>query len=85
MKELSELQKRLYAVFKTPNVDVSIYAMYYAVYLDGIVPKDAIVVTTVRDMQQKLGPVLQRLNAKLEGQRIEPGQLKRTYRLNTKI
>lgn len=35
-----------------------------------------------RQMQQRLGPLIARVNRRLVGQRIEPGRMKNTYRLN---
>jgi len=40
---------------------------------------------TRRRMQQRLGAVIARINAKLDAQRIIPGQLKGTYRLTSKV
>lgn len=36
---------------------------------------------SVRDMQQRLGPCIARANAKLEHEKIEPANVKQTYRL----
>lgn len=75
--QLSPMQEKLYALFKgKEDKDILIKDMYYALY--GT-PTDALV--TVRDMQQRLAPVLQRLNDKLVTQRIEPGLMKQTYRV----
>lgn len=88
MNDLTPLQQSLWAVFKDkPDIDVAIVDMYIAAYVSDSMADFYRFgkLCDVRHMQQKLSPLLQRLNAKLpEGQRIEPGQLKRTYRLNTK-
>lgn len=83
MNDLTPLQELLFCLFKDkPNTDIQIYDMYVAVYgVRAAIAEDS----DIRHKQQKLSPLLQRLNARLpEGHRIEPGQLKRTYRLNTK-
>lgn len=78
-QELSPLQDRLYAVFEAhKDEDISISDLYEVAY-----GTDATL--SVRDKQQRLAPIFARINEKLTGQRIEPGQLKRTYRLNTNI
>lgn len=82
--KLSATQQRLYDAFKDkPDTDIAISAMYDATYRGE--ERTNSLVFTDRYMQQRLGPIVQRLNKKLDGQRIEPGQLKRTYRLNTKV
>lgn len=79
MTELSPLQDKIYIVLKSrANTDVSISELYIIAYGFGAQRGK------FRDMQQKLGPIFARINEKLEGQRVEPGELKRTYRLNTK-
>lgn len=76
MAKLSELQSRVFRLLsKKPNTDVPIQELFLAAY-----PLDASS-TFVRDMQQKLAPLLARINGKLKRGRIEPGQMKRTYRL----
>ena len=80
--KLSATQQRLYDAFKDkPDTDIAISVMYDATYRsEGRLEALAF---DVRYMQQRLGPIIQRLNKKLDGQRIVPGRLKRTYRLNT--
>lgn len=75
--ELSEFQQKVYSLFE-PNVDRPIHWLYDKTYNSN----GASSTVRVRDMQQRLGPVFARINDKLVGQRIEPGQLKRTYRLS---
>lgn len=68
---------------KNPDADISIGTLYrvtfgkndnlYTRYQDGR--------ATRRDLQQKLGPIIARINEKLNGSRIVPGALKGTYRL----
>lgn len=76
--ELSEFQQKVYNLFE-PNVDRPIHWLYDKTYNAN----GASSTVRVRDMQQRLGPVFARINDKLVGQRIEPGMLKRTYRLST--
>lgn len=65
---------------KNPDTDFPIRNLYAFMYFNNY---DADLTINTRRMQQSLGPAIARINAKLVGQRIEPGQLKRTYRLNT--
>lgn len=86
--KLPPLQDKIYKLLKaTPDQDVAIDTLYNHVF-DGphyvqLEGERHELVYTSRDMQQRLGPVIARLNLKLRGQRIVPGELKRTYRLNT--
>lgn len=76
-KPLSPLQQQVFDVLNaTPDTDVSIYDMFTTVY-----PKEPR--WSVRHMQQRLGPAIQRLNDKLTDCRVTPGRLKQTYRLQT--
>ena len=73
----TEMQYKLYHLLeKKRGHDVLIRDMYYCLY--GV-PKDMLV--SVRDMQQKLAPIIARINDKLVMEVIRPGQLKQTYRL----
>lgn len=78
--KFTPLQHVLYELMaRTPNEDVNIATMWQAVYDANTrtpMPRE-----TIRDMQQGLAPLIARVNAKLDGQRIEPGRLKQTYRL----
>lgn len=75
---LSELEACLHDLLaKTENVDVNIAKLYNAAYPTKATYEN-------RFMQQRIAPIIARVNKKLpEGHRIEPGKLKRTYRLNT--
>lgn len=78
---LTQMQARLYNLLahkaEWGEPDVSITQCYSTVYA-GTYLSDR------REMQQKLGPLISRINAHLRvyEQRIEPGRLKGTYRLN---
>ena len=76
--ELSPLQERLYLrlVLAGFDTDVKIVDLYNAVYPDNMG-----MWLTNRYMQQRLGPIIARTNAKLEKERIKPGRSRRTYRL----
>lgn len=58
--------------------DVPIVDLYATVY-----PQDDMFAAprTPRTMQQKLAPLIQRVNAKLNVTKIVPGEARRTYRL----
>ena len=75
--ELSPLQEKLYLrlVLAGFDTDVKIVDLYNAVYPDGVW------FINNRGMQQRLGPIVARTNAKLEKERIKPGRSRRTYRL----
>lgn len=88
IKDFSELQAKLYVLMDdNKDSDVKIEDMYRALYGAPPHSDDKVLhAADARYMQQKLGPVIQRINAKLPLTiRIEPGQLKRTYRLNTNV
>lgn len=72
---LSPHQQTVYDLLDRANGDVSIRALYVALY--GC-PGGR----TVREMQQRLGPLLRRLNSKLSDRHISPGHLKQTYRMD---
>ncbi len=79
MNELSDQQGRVFeALSATPNEDVPMAALYQCAKGRTDLP-----LPTNREQQQYLGPFIVRINLKLNGQRIEPGKTKRTYRLNT--
>lgn len=65
-------------VFKDFDIDAEIEDLFRATY-----ENKASVITSYsnRAMQQRLGPIIARINRKLDGQRIVPGRMKRTYRL----
>lgn len=78
------MQQRVFDVlFERPNTDVSIHTLYCAAYVRGLNPKP--LPKSTREAQQKLGPVIARINSKLRNARIEPGRIKQTYRINTKL
>lgn len=77
-KPLSPLQRRVYdALAAKPNTDVHIGDMYDA----GYPRQDIHHFMSNRDKQQQLGPVVKRINEKLEPGRVIPGKTKQTYRL----
>lgn len=83
---LTALQKRIVDLL-VPNKDVSVMALFDAAWPQG---DQGDLLRQERDldnrtMQQALGPVISRINEKLKRGRIEPGERKQTYRLNTKI
>ena len=80
--KLTELQQKVFDLLDAkPNTDVALVDLYAAAYqnaqADMFPPLN-------RDMQQKMGPLFARINAKLKRGRIEPGQIKQTYRLTIK-
>ncbi len=76
--KLTELQQRVFNLLDTkPNTDVPLKTLYDEAYEPDLF-------VSSRDMQQKMGPLFARINAKLKRGRIVPGELKRTYRLDTK-
>lgn len=79
-KELSEHQKNVLAAFEDKDKDISISRIYMLAYGHDEWQKKG---TTIRVMQQKLAPTFKEINKKLVGMKIEPGDVKRTYRLNT--
>lgn len=77
--ELSDQQRSLYeALFEDRDEDVPIADMYRIVK-----GRDDLPLPSNKSMQEYLGPFITRINRKLNGQRIEPGEKRRTYRLNT--
>lgn len=88
MTTLSELQRRLYdALNSPPDTDVEIYKLYEATYNTSVhaVTQGVVVLgLTPRTMQQRLGPVIARVNEKLQTGRVVPGERKQTYRLDLK-
>ena len=78
-KKLSSLQKRVYVYLShVPGNDIDIRKLHDIAYSMKIPPQ-----WTSRQLQQRMGPLISRINAKLEGEAIQPGELKRTYRLVT--
>jgi len=78
-KELSEHQQKTVKALSPTNTDIDIAVIYTRIYGDpGAL--------SAREMQQKLAHIFKNINHKLEPERrIEPGALKRTYRLNTQV
>ncbi len=78
MIPFSPQQQKLWRVFSdNPNRDLGIAYLHSVVY-------DNTHSYSTRWMQQRLGPPIRMINRKLpDNMRIEPGQLKQTYRLNT--
>jgi hypothetical protein len=87
-KPLSELQQRVYNLLASPaDADVPIYKLYEAAYQTNVhrVQKGVLLLgVQPRTMQQRLGSVIARINEKLDKGRVVPGQVKQTYRLDTK-
>lgn len=77
MTTLSTHQEKTLKAFDPKETDIDIAVLYTRVYGD---PGSM----SVREMQQKLAPTFAAINEKLTGKRIEPGELKRTYRLAKK-
>lgn len=71
--KLSAKQQRIFNAFHKFDFDVAI-AHLYAVAFGGSA-------ADTREMQQKLGPYITRINKKLKAGQIKPGDLKQTYRL----
>ena len=69
------------------DTDVPIYRMYEAAYdteVHKIQNGQLILGMQPRTMQQRVGPIIMRINQKLPPDyRIVPGRLKQTYRLET--
>lgn len=81
-KALTELQEAVLLSLIKPDIDVPINDVFDAAYGDRKLYK--IRKPSVRQMQQKLAPTIKWINSKLEHGRVEPGELKQTYRFNTK-
>jgi hypothetical protein len=80
--KLTDMQQRVFDLLdERPGTDIALVELYKAVYSDG---QADLFPPTNRDMQQKMGPLFARINAKLHRGRIEPGKVKRTYRLTIK-
>lgn len=77
-KPLSELQRHAYSLLKH-NREVTIEQLYMAVYGDA--QDDLFRPLTNRTMQLKLAPMFKRINQKLAGEKIVPGDTKQTYKL----
>lgn len=80
MTKLSPQEERLRAAFDKDGatlygVDVRIDAMYEAVME---APRGAL---SVRRAQMRLGTVISKVNKKVKGEKIIPGELKHTYRI----
>lgn len=73
----TEHQDKVLNAFDKRDTDIDIVTIYTRVYGDpGHI--------TAREMQQKLAPSFSVINGKLPKGRIEPGEVKRTYRLRSK-
>lgn len=75
--KLSRTQKTLVDALPR-DVDVSIVDIYNAVY-----PDDRNF--SVREMQQRIGAHISRINRKFVFDRIKPGRTKQTYRLTSRL
>lgn len=77
---LTDMEQSLFdALAATANKDVPIVKLFRSCY-DTYDNK-----LTRRDMQQRLGPTIARINAKMLNGRIVPGLLKGTYRLKVEV
>lgn len=91
----TDMQRRVYKVLSEPfDTDVKIDELFMCAYpgqplermaMDSRGLPMALPTLTNRDMQQYLAPLFARMNTRLavDGMKIEPGQLKQTYRLST--
>lgn len=79
MTKLSVHQKKVLDAFHRKNTDIDIVILFMRVY-DYPATKQW---PSVRSMQQKLAPSFAEINKKLKRGRVEPGQIKRTYRYST--
>lgn len=77
-RKLSPRQSKVFNLFDRFDKDVEIRRMYLAVFGNAGTSDPSF---DTRTMQMKLGPWVQRINAKLEAGRLVPGELKQTYRL----
>lgn len=79
------MEGSVYALLKVaPGTDVEIYKLYEAAYqvnVHKVQDGQLILGMDPRTMQQRLGSVIGRINAKLTNARVTPGKVKRTYRL----
>jgi hypothetical protein len=84
--DLSPTQERIVTLLRQyAGQDVAIPRIYEAAYRvkvcteleDGRVMHSL----SVRYMQQRIGPFISKANKRLVGERIVPGELKKTYRL----
>lgn len=88
----TNIQKRIYSKLMPVGTDVKIDELYMAAHpgepiermVDTPTGPMALPRLNNRDMQQLLGSTLANMNAKLapHGLKIEPGQIKQTYRLS---
>ena len=79
MNPLSELEARVFEELRlAPNTDVAIAKLFETGYGKGEI-------LSSRRMQQRLGPLIARVNRKLDQGRIAPGKRKRTYCYYLKI
>lgn len=78
LSSLSPHQKKVFDAFIDTDCDVLIITLYRRVY--GKVKP----LSSVRSLQQRMAPTFSAINDKIRPARIEPGYLKKTYRLNTK-
>lgn len=75
--QLTEHQQKVLKAFTKKNHDIDLMVIYHRVYGDpGVL--------TARECQQKLAPSFSAVNAKIAPSVIEPGEIKRTYRLSTR-
>lgn len=81
--KMSPMQAKVMNLFDRFDKDVAIFRVYNAAYGNEgwTTTSDHVLPIPVRDMQQKLGPLIQRMNLKLQRGRIVPGELKQTYRM----
>lgn len=83
----TDMQKRVYAALKGHG-DVHIEDIFMCAFpgtpIERMQGTKVVAIYEVRDMQQKLGPLLARMNQRLDPHKlcIKPGKLKQTYCLS---
>lgn len=76
----TQMQLAVYDILKASHgKDVPIIKLYYVLYGEYSPSDDG--GSHFRRTQQRVAAHISRINHKLDGWRIEPGELKRTYRL----
>lgn len=84
----TDMQTRVYKALSGDTVDVHIEDLFMCAYpgtpIETVRNDKVVAIYEVRELQQRLGPLFHRMNARLAkyGQCIKPGQLKQTYRLS---
>jgi hypothetical protein len=79
--KLSPMQAKVFNLFDHYDKDIEIARVFRVAYDKDPLLGYRLQHMTVRDMQQLLGPLIKRINDKLQGGQIVPGHLKQTYRI----